>query len=182
MVTDRPQAKRRRWPKSLVLLVVAGLGVWGFVTLAQGVFAPWGTSLTGGPTLTGYWAATVPVDGTERQVAVKVDPEDGDCGRCMSGSAKMCGPGFAMNYELFGHAQNYHGTKFDWAASMDTNVPGTHLGAMDGTWAGGDEVEITTKWHVINADHASHSDEQPDNPIVFRMHRISKADFQATCG
>jgi hypothetical protein len=165
-----------------VLVVVAGLGVWGLLTLAHGIFNPWGSSLTGGPTLTGYWAATVPVTpGQERQVAFKLGMLDGDCNRCVDGDGKMCGTGFKMDYDLFGHVKNYHGTKFDLSTGMDTNVPGTHLGAMKGTWAGGDEVAISMMVHVINADRATHSDEQPEAPVLFKMHRIAKADFQAAC-
>jgi hypothetical protein len=166
-----------------VLVAVLGLGVWGFVTLASGIINPWGSSLTGGPTLTGYWGATVSiVPGQERQVAFQLNMLDGgDCFRCVDGDGKMCGTGYQADYDLSGHVQNYHGTKFELGAGMATNVPGTHLGQMKGTWAGGDEVEISTLPHVVNADRATHSDEQPTTPIVFKMHRIAKADFQAAC-
>jgi hypothetical protein len=38
--------------------------------------------------------------------------------------------------------------------------------------------QLTGYW---GADRATHSDEQPTTPIVFKRHRIAKADFQAAC-
>ncbi|NMO56354.1 hypothetical protein HH310_34905 [Actinoplanes sp. TBRC 11911] len=172
----------RRLVKSLLVMALAGAALIALVTFGHAALDPWSTSITGKPTLTGYWAATVPFGpGPERQVAFHVTFEDGDCFRCVDGDAKICAADYKMDQTFDGHVKNYHGTEFELSTAPYNLVPGVHLGAMTGTWAGGDELKISMEPLVVNADRSSHSDEQPDKPTPFTMHRISKSGFNATC-
>jgi hypothetical protein len=70
---------KRGWLTVVLVLALAFAALIGFITFGHAVLDPWSTSLTGKPTLTGYWAATVPIGpGPERPVAFHLTLVDSD--------------------------------------------------------------------------------------------------------
>ena len=164
------------------MIVALFFGTWGVIRVVQAVADPWLVSLTGQPTLVGYWEGAMP---DKRQFALKLyePPGGSSCYNCpeIAGDGKVCGDGYLMTYSIYGNPKNYRGTLFELSSTAASRVAGTHLGEIDGSWDG-DRLEIRLIPLVVDADLAVRSDHQPDEPTVFEMHRTTKAVFAAACG
>jgi hypothetical protein len=157
----------------------------GVPYLGHALLYPWAISLTGRPTLTGYWQGEVEfAPGDERQVALHVrsEPRAGRCSGCspIDGAVRVCAGARPMTYGLTGKVRGYHARHFSLNISPGETA-GRYLRWFDGAWPGGDQINASATIVVIEADGGSRSDHQPAEPVRFTMHRAAKADFTAAC-
>ncbi|MBF8194525.1 hypothetical protein ITP53_54500, partial [Nonomuraea sp. K274] len=104
--TGREATPRRRTSKKVgwvtfgVLVIVALT----LPYLSQALFDPWALSLTGRPTLPGYWSGEMSFGrGDTRPVVMHLRAET--CSRCsvdVEGEAKVCVAGRSIDYRLSG--------------------------------------------------------------------------------
>lgn len=153
--------------------------------LLHALVYPWAISLTGRPTLPGYWQGQVPfARGDVRRVVVNLvsEPRAGRCSRCSSitGGVKVCTGGHAGLHEFTGDANDRSASRFHLDVTPG-DAPGRYLRELKGQWAGGDQIGITATLMVRDPDGASRSDHQPTEPVRFTMRRGTEADFNAAC-
>ncbi|MGI8330453.1 hypothetical protein ACRYCC_10860 [Actinomadura scrupuli] len=182
--TARPRKRGRRL---LWLLVAAALAavVIGVPYVAHALLNPWAISLTGRPTLTGYWQGQVAfAPGDQRSVVLHIrsEPRTGRCPNCspIDGAVRVCAGARPMTYELTGRVHDRHARGFRLSVSPG-ETGGRYLRWFDGTWPGGDQISVSATILVIDADGVSRSDHQPAQPVRFAMRRAAKADFTAAC-
>ncbi|MFI7446669.1 hypothetical protein ACIBQX_04140 [Nonomuraea sp. NPDC049714] len=181
--SDGPTPPRRRKSKIRALLlfgllIIAGIAV---QPLSNALFSPWAWSLTGRPTLPGYWHGEMPF-GRDAQRRVAMNLRAVECRRCsndVEGEATVCAAGRPIHYEFSGEVADHNANHFTLSLFTypDAGAPGTHLSSLDGTWAGGDEIRLTGKLEVTNADGSWSSNKQPTEPTRFRLNRGTEADF-----
>jgi hypothetical protein len=169
------------------VVVLASLLAAVFVVpyVAHALLNPWAISLTGRPTLTGYWQGRVAfAPGDQRRVVLHVrsEPRTGRCPGCspIDGAVQVCAGGRPMTYELTGTVHDRHARRFELSVSPGQTA-GRYLRWFDGTWPGGGQIDVSAMILVIDADGASRSDHQPTQPARFTMHRAAKAALTAAC-
>lgn len=180
-----PHRSRRRRPKKWIyLLLLAGAAaVLGLPYVAHALLYPWAISLTGKPTLTGYWQGEVAfAAGDRRHVVMHLRSEHGDCGNCSSidGAVKVCTAAHATTYRLTGDVKDYRGHRFLLGITPGESG-GRYLRTIDGQWPGGDQIDVAAKISVLDADRVWRSNHQPKRSEHLVMHRTSKANFKAGC-
>ncbi|MBF8189069.1 hypothetical protein ITP53_25705 [Nonomuraea sp. K274] len=180
-----PSTPRRRMSKKLGLVILGVLVIAALPYLSQALFSPWALSLTGRPTLPGYWHGEMSFGrGDTRPVVMHLRATT--CSRCsddIEGEATVCVAGRSIDYRLSGEAADRNAGRFtlDSWPYPDTRAPGTHLGHLEATWAGGDEISITATLHVTNPDGSWSSNKQPAEPSRFRLHRDTETNFRTAC-
>lgn len=179
MTRNETRPPRRRAPKrSFVIFLVAASGLVYFGL--QLAFYPWAWSLTGQPTLTGYWEGKVSfAPGDDRQFVLQLRKTDK--GKIdISGDGKTCGAAGAATYETWGDVLNYRGTRFTLHMRLWKEATGLRFSGLDGEWHG-DVLKIRAESTAINPDGANRSNHQPADPPPFEMRRVSEATFEAAC-
>ncbi|MGP3963455.1 hypothetical protein ACTWPT_46500 [Nonomuraea sp. 3N208] len=175
-----PQQRKFSWPVSIA--IVAGL----FITaaalpyLVHPLLYPWAVSLTGEPTLPGYWhgQASFPGQGQRRVVMdLRAEPRRGRCSNCspIDGELKVCGTGRRIVYEIWGDVSDRSASRFSLYARPGNRALATSSGMsltqIKGQWPGGDTITIT----------ASDSRRPSDQPVRFQMRRTTEAAFTTAC-
>lgn len=166
----------------VALLVLAAFAV---PYVGHALLNPWAISLTGRPTLTGYWHGEAAfAQGDQRRVVMNLrsEPRTGRCQGCspIDGVLKVCTGGQVMNHRFTGDVKDRHARRFSLSATPGAR-PGSYLRWLSGEWAGGDQISITATLVVRDADGAIRSDHQPSKPVRFTMSRGTKANFSAAC-
>lgn len=184
--SPRGKSKRGRLVVVVVAILAIGFGVtYGLHFLGN----PWALSLPGHSALVGYWQGEMTfAPGDQRSVflELKSDPPNGPCSNCpdMDGTAKVCGKQ-NTDYEVYGHALNYRGTRFSLKARPATEGAGTYLGQLEGTWDGTDLLKIHTPLIHKDANGVARAtagaDHPPEPPAQISMRRANKAAFNAGC-
>jgi hypothetical protein len=173
-------AIEQRWRLVLVgSLFVVGLGL---IYPARWLMHPW--AAPGIPALVGYWQGEVAYGpGDNRTIVLRLTEGvgGGDEGSEIGGSAKVCGAGHNVTYEISGDARNYRGTQF-WLNAQPTGAAaGLYLGRLEGAWDGQDDLTVSTALLQIDADGAA-GFATADTPTTrFQLRRAGKADFAAAC-
>jgi hypothetical protein len=152
------------------------------------VLNPWSMSVTGAPTLLGYWEGDVafgPADRRRFVMELRYDDPGGNCGGCprIGGDAVLCGPSGADRYELTGHPKNRSGSRFGVGPRRTSGQPGKVLEQLNGEWAE-DRITIRTTLHVVDADGVAHSSTSTDKPVpvvVMELRRSDEAGFERAC-
>ncbi|MFI7604216.1 hypothetical protein ACIBTV_03745 [Micromonospora sp. NPDC049366] len=181
MALPRPRRKPRnvRFFALLAVLIVLGVGVvYGLHWAAN----PWALALPGKPALTGYWQGVVPYGpGDDRPVVLRLDDDEPSatdrCGDCpdLSGGLKVCRAGQVEQYEVWGDAVNYLGTRFRLHTRPDTESAGPRLNGFDGDWDR-DRLTIRTSFTNLGADGAVVAG-SGEPTVEFALTRAGEADF-----
>jgi hypothetical protein len=170
-----------------VIFAVLIAAVFTVPWLGNALFYPWAVSLTGQPTVPGYWHGEVPYGrGDLRRVIVRLTfmaPGKSCNGRCseIRGSAKVCKGAQPVGYEIRGKALDRSGAHLSLYLTTGSKAPGAYLSSLDAEWAGGDRIGITTTLTVTEADGSWQSDHQPTKPVRFELYRGTEADVTAAC-
>jgi hypothetical protein len=182
-----PASRPRRRKKWVYLVLLTGLIIVGLAVpyVGHALLNPWAISLTGQPTLTGYWQGEVVfAPGDQRRVVIDLrsDPGRGGCPDCspIDGDLRVCARARPMTYRFTGKVQGRHARRFSLSVTPGDRA-GIYLRWLDGEWAGGDQIGLTATLVVRDADGAIRSDHQPAQPARFTMRRGNKANFTATC-
>ncbi|MGP3937447.1 hypothetical protein [Nonomuraea sp. KM88] len=174
-----PPPRQFSWPVSIA--IVAGLIITALALpyLAHPLLYPWAVSLTGEPTLTGYWHGQVSFPQQGRQQVVmdlRAEPRGGRCSNCspIDGEVKVCDPGRPVVYEMWGRVSDRSAARFSLNTRPSRQTPAmspvTSLGQLDGRWPGGDTITIAAnRWRP------------GDQPLRFQMRRTTEAAFTTVC-
>lgn len=185
-----PSSRGKSRPGRVIVVVVAILVIGFGVTYGVHFLgSPWALSLPGHPALVGYWQGEMTfAPGDQRDVFLELrsDPPNSSCSSCpdMNGTAKVCGKQ-NTDYEVYGHALNYRGTRFSLKTRPTAEGGGTFLGQLTGTWDGTDLLRIRTSLIYKDANGVAHSstgaDYPSEPPAQISMRRADEATFNAGC-
>jgi hypothetical protein len=192
MTTQQRQPRRPKASRKRLYLSILGLGIAFLVFYypLHWALKPWAVALPGKPALAGYWTGTVSfAPGDERRIVLHIvgePPGRGRGGPDIDGAAKVCGATQNTRYEVWGGPDNYAGTRFTLRTRSSTDGPGRYLnGLTNGEWDGQHLLTVQTTLTTREADGSSRSvtgtDQPPDPPLRFQLHRGSEAEFTAAC-
>lgn len=167
----------------ILVVLICAVAIGGMFAALQLTKPPWAR----GGQLADRWEGTISFGpGDERTFVLFLEGSTGLRGGSdpanASGKAKVCGPAGKIEYDVIGDVANDEGSRFSVELGKffeGGGLPaGRHVGAVNGTWDGGDRLAVQTFLYTRDAN-ANRTDQSA--PIALEMQRISENAYNAAC-